>query len=70
MISEHRHTTIYCDLDGPDCTVEFETYSWSFMKNREAARKAGWQLGKDRQYCPNCRTRKKNTEPTHEEARR
>ena len=56
MISEYRHTTIYCDLDGPDCTGAFEASSWSFVENRKEARRMGWSLGKDHQYCPNCRS--------------
>ena len=64
MIYERRETIFRCDLDGPDCTVSFRTNSWSFTKNRAEARQKGWQLGKDRQYCPNCRPR-----PQREEVR-
>ncbi len=55
MISEYRHTTIYCDLNGPGCTGAFEASGWSFMHNRRGARAKGWRLGRDHQYCPNCR---------------
>jgi hypothetical protein len=54
MISEYRHTTIYCDLGS--CSEAFEVSGWSFTENREQARKLGWRLGKDADYCPNCRT--------------
>ena len=50
MISEYRHTTIYCDRG--DCDEAFETSGWSFMDNRKQAREEGWRLGKDKQYCP------------------
>ena len=55
MISEYRHTTIYCDLNGPNCTGAFEGSGWSFMENRKEARANGWRLGRDWDYCPNCR---------------
>ena len=56
MIFEKRRTTIFCDLDGPDCTGAFKMSGWgSFVENRKEARKLGWQLGRDFQYCPNCK---------------
>lgn len=55
MISEYRHTTIYCDLEGPECTGAFEVSGWSFVENRKEARGIGWRLGKDSDYCPSCK---------------